>query len=268
MQLALVHSLDRAVGICAHRPRRDDRVEGLPVQRGRAHAGHLVPRHDGAAADVDDGLHHVRRRSGHDHDANPPVDPVAGGEPRDRVLGGLVEPEVGEEGSVGHAAVGPQHVPGRLDLGRVERVQRMGGVGPRCRWCRVDRHAGPSPAGLRSPSSTPRTPGERTTPLVVGRRPLRRLTYLRNLPLPDANGLQPRHHPDRVRAALDRALLGRRRALLLAAAALVGQPESVGRGRARRALRPRRDHGGRVSRAAPRPEGRTVGPMGRRHRHD
>src|SRR5437868_4524321 len=52
------------------------------------------------------------------------------------------------------------------------------------------------PAGLRSPSSTPRTPGERTTSLVVGRRVLRRLAYLRNLPWPDANGLQPRHHPE------------------------------------------------------------------------
>ena len=124
---------------------RHDRVEALPVQQGRAHARHLAPRRDGAAADVDDGLHHVGRRSGHDHDANPPVDRVAGGEPRDRVLGGLVEPEVGEEGGIGHAAVGPQHVPGRLDLGRVERVQRMGGASTRSRWCRVDRHARPSP---------------------------------------------------------------------------------------------------------------------------
>src|SRR5215208_693097 len=66
----------------------------------------------------------------------------------------------------------------------------------------------------------------------------------------------------RVRAPLDRARLGRRRLLLLAAARLEGRLERgrgrVGRGRARRALRPRRDHGGRISRAAPRPEGPAV----------
>src|SRR5260370_41786024 len=54
------------------------------------------------------------------------------------------------------------------------------------------------PARLRSPSSTPRTPGERpstSTPLfVVGDALLRRPTYPRSLPWLDATGLQPRHH--------------------------------------------------------------------------
>src|SRR5215216_1641437 len=52
----------------------------------------------------------------------------------------------------------------------------------------------------------------------------------------------------RLRAPLDRALLGRRRALFPAAPRLVGRPARVGRGRARRALlhRPERRAGARL----------------------
>jgi hypothetical protein len=101
---------------------------------GRLHAGHVLPGHDAPLRQRDDGLPGLPGGAVQEHDEGGAFDRIAGSVAEHDLLVRLVKRDEDHAALRAGRPIGAQDLPGVLDLGGRERVQRVYGRGG-CRGC-------------------------------------------------------------------------------------------------------------------------------------